>query len=67
MLCQQNLTSPQKCLVMTQQKCAVSAKNDESAKNTLCQQKLAESPKCLLIIRQKMLSRQKFAVSAKIS
>jgi len=39
---------------MTQQKCAVSAKIDESAKNTLCQQKLAESAKCLLMIQQFM-------------
>jgi len=42
-------------------------KIDESAKNTLCQQKLAESAKCMLMIQQKMLSKQKFAVSAKIS
>ena len=33
----------------------------------LCQQKLADTTKCVVITQQNMLSKQKFAVSAKIS
>jgi len=60
MLCQQNLISPHKYLVMTQQRYAVSAKNLTSQQNeliqqsTLCQQKLAELSKCLMMTQQKI-------------
>jgi len=40
MLCQQNLISQHKYLVMTQQKYAVSAKNLTSQRNELIQQKI---------------------------
>jgi len=58
MLYQQNLISPHKYQVMTDQKYAVSAKNLTSQRNeliqqnTLYQQKLAELSKCLMMTRQ---------------
>jgi len=48
MLCEQNLTSQHKYMMMTQQKYAVSAKNLTSQRNELIQQKIRYVSKNLL-------------------